>query len=180
MNIYLDLFLTFLKIGLVSFGGGYAMIPLIQSEVESHGWLNTNQFNDLISLSAMAPGPIAANSATMVGYKVSDIPGAVIACTAVILPSLLLIIVISRLFARFQTHPVVISALYGLRSVIVGIIIFAAYKFAAGSGIIGGAGVIDIKSIVIMAVAFLLMLKTRTHPILIIIVSGAAGILLFR
>lgn len=179
MNTYLEILITFFKIGLVSFGGGYAMIPVIQYEVESHKWLSSGRFEDIISVSAMAPGPIAANSATMVGYEISKLPGAVIACLAVILPSFLLIIILGKLLAKFKTHTVVISAFYGLRPVIVGIIIFAAYRYAFGSGIIGGEEIVDIKSLVIMTAAFVVLLKTKIHPLAIMIVAGAAGVFLF-
>lgn len=180
MSIYLDIFIAFFTIGLVGFGGGYAMIPVIQKEVEAHGWLSSARFEDIVSVSAMAPGPFVANSAAMVGYETSRIPGAIVACTAVILPSLLLIILAGRLLRKFQGHPLAISAFNGLRPVIVGIIVFAAYKYALGSGIIGGEQMVNIKSFAIMTAAFVLLLKTRVHPLVIILVSGAAGVFLFK
>lgn len=180
MSIYLDIFIAFFTIGLIGFGGGYAMIPVIQNEIESHSWLSTTQFEDIVSISAMAPGPFVANSAAMIGYETSKMPGAVVACLAVILPSLILIVISSRLLTKFQSHPVIISVFYGLRPVIVGIIIYAAYKYALGSGIIGGEQIIDIKNFVVMAIAFVLLLKTKIHPLVIIFVSGIAGIFLYK
>ena len=89
--IYLQLFLSFLQIGAFSFGGGYAAMPLIQSEVVTrHGWLGMSEFTDLITISQMTPGPIAINSATFVGIKIAGVPGAVIATLGCILPSCLL------------------------------------------------------------------------------------------
>lgn len=180
MRLYLDIFITFFKIGLVSFGGGYAMIPIIQEEVEIHHWITTKQFTDVIAVSAMAPGPIAANSAAIVGYKLDSLLGAVIACLGVILPSLILILIIGKFFSRFNEHPVVKAAFYGLRPTIVGIIAYASVKLALADGIIGGSGIIEIKGMIIMIVAITVLLKFRLHPVYLMLASGAAGIVLFR
>lgn len=180
MNIFLEIFITFFKVGLIGFGGGYAIIPIIQREIQSHGWLSPAQFQDVISVSAIAPGPIAVNSATMIGYATSKIPGAAIACAGIILPSLLLIIIAGKLLTKFQHHPVIVSAFYGLRSVMASIIFYAAFKFASSNGIIGGKQIFDVKSIIIMTLVFLILLKTRIHPLIIIIASGLAGIFIYR
>jgi chromate transporter len=179
MKFYLEIFLTFFKLGLVSFGGGYAMIPLIQSQVESHQWMKMNEFTDVIAISAMAPGPIAANSATIIGYKLSSLGGAIVACIAVTLPSLILILFIGKLFIKYQEHSVVKAAFYGLRATIVGIIAYSALKFALGNGIIGGRNLVDIKSFCIVIISLLILLKTKLHPGYLIAASGALGILLF-
>ena len=97
--IYLQLFLSFLRIGLFSFGGGYAAMPLIQEQVvTSHHWLSMGEFTDLITISQMTPGPIAINSATFVGIKIAGIPGALVATMGCILPSCVIVIVIARLY----------------------------------------------------------------------------------
>jgi chromate transporter len=90
--IYLSLLITFFKIGLFSFGGGYAMIPMIEREIESHGWLSPAEFIDIIAIAEMTPGPIAVNSATFVGFKTAGILGGLFATLGVALPSLLLIL----------------------------------------------------------------------------------------
>jgi len=179
MNVYIEIFITFFKIGLISFGGGYAMIPLIQNQVEANGWLDTRQLTDVIAVSAMAPGPIAANSATMVGYRVTSLPGAIVACIGVTLPSILLIIILGSLFFRYQNNNFVKAAFYGLRSVIVGLIAYTAIKFVISNEIIGGANVIDIKSVIIMGAAFVILLKNRLHPVLLILASALVGIIIF-
>lgn len=179
MNIFLDMFITFFKLGLVSFGGGYAMIPLIQKEVESHHWLSMSQFTDMIAVSAMAPGPIATNTASILGYKIAGIPGALVACFSVSLPSLLLILIVGQLFIKYQNHHSVKAAFYGLRPTIVGIIAYAAIKFAISNGIVGGSNFIDIKSSILLVVAFILLIRTKFHPAYLILASGIIGVIIF-
>lgn len=179
MNLYIQMLITFFKLGLVSFGGGYAMIPLIQTELTNHHWLNVGKFTDMIAVSAMAPGPIASNTATIVGFKLDGIWGAVDACVGVTLPSLLLILIVGQLFFKFQEHKVVKAAFYGLRPTIIGVIAFAAIKFAISNGIIGGSSFIDIKSAILLVAAFILLVKTKLHPAYLILASGLVGIILF-
>lgn len=179
MNIFIDMFITFFKLGLVSFGGGYAMIPLIQKEVESHHWLSVSQFTDMIAVSAMAPGPIATNTCTILGYKLAGLPGAVIACIAVTLPSLLLILIIGQLFIKYQNHPTVKAAFYGLRPTIVGIIAYSAIKFAISNGIIGGSNFVDVKSAILLAFSLIVLLRTKIHPVYLILAAGLIGIFIF-
>ena len=155
------------------------MIPLIQTEMASHHWLNISEFTDMIAVSAMAPGPIASNTATIVGYKLAGFLGAVVACVGVTLPSLLLILIVGKLFFKFQEHPTVKAAFYGLRPTIIGVIAFAAIKFAISNGIIGGSNFIDIKSSILMVVAFIMLVKTKFHPAYLILASGLIGIVIF-
>ncbi|MDQ7092388.1 chromate transporter [Desulfosporosinus sp. PR] len=179
MSLYLEMLITFFKLGLVSFGGGYAMIPLIQTEMQNHHWLDISQFTDMIAISAMAPGPIASNTATIVGDKLAGLLGAVVACVGVTLPSLLLILLVGKLFFKFQEHPIVKAAFYGLRPTIIGVIAYAAIKFAVSNGIIGGSHYLDIKSAILLVVAFVLLIKTKIHPAYLILASGIIGVLLF-
>ena len=96
--IYLQLFLSFLQIGLFSFGGGYAAMPLIQGQiVDAHGWLTMSEFTDLITISQMTPGPIAVNSATFVGINIAGIPGAIVATIGCILPSCIIVTLLAKL-----------------------------------------------------------------------------------
>ncbi len=95
-----QLFILFFIIGTVSFGGGYAMLPVIEREVTSKGWITTTEFTDTVALAGMTPGSIASNSATIVGYKVAGIPGAIISSIAMSLPSLILILVIALFFIK--------------------------------------------------------------------------------
>ena len=183
MSLFLDMFITFFKLGAVSFGGGYAMIPLIQKEVESHpAWLaimNMRQFTDMIAISAMAPGPIATNTCTILGFKLAGLPGALIACLSVSLPSLMLILIIGQLFIKYQNHPMVKAAFYGLRPTIVAIIGYAAIKFALSNGIIGGSSFIDVKSAILLVLSLIFLLKTKLHPAYLILAAGIVGAFIF-
>lgn len=188
--IYLKLLLSFLKIGLFSFGGGYAMIPLIQKEIEVNGWLTPSQFVDIIAIAEMTPGPIAVNSATYVGYKSAGIFGGAVATFGVALPSLVLILIVSRLFIKFKDHPLNVMIFYGIRPVIVGLIFASAFIVAKTtllkSTLIGFKeiilnpfGIIDIKSIVILILTLIALKKLKLHPILVIIGAGIIGVVLY-
>lgn len=134
--IYLQLFIAFFKIGLFGFGGGYAMLSLIQGEVvTAHHWISTSQFTDIIAISQMTPGPIGLNSATYVGYTAASnagfsngmaILGSAMATFAVVLPSFLLMIFVIRIFHKYHNHPVVNTMLSVLRPTVVGLIAAAA------------------------------------------------------
>ena len=173
--LYVQLFLTFLKIGLFGFGGGYAMISLIQAEVVvRHGWISAAQFADIIAISQVTPGPIAINSATYIGYTATgSVWGSLIATFAVCLPPFLLVLLISRFFARFKHNPWVEAAFTGLRPMTVGLIA------AAGLLLMNSENFIDWKSILIFAAAFLLTWRTNVHPILTICLAALAGLLLY-
>ncbi len=190
--IYPKLLLTFIKIGLFSFGGGYAMIPLIQKEIESNGWLTPSEFVDIIAVAEMTPGPIAVNSATFVGYKTAGFFGGAIATFGVAIPSLILILFISKYFFKFQKHPVNNAVFYGIRPVITGLILTAAVLVAETSilkvpfstGIfkelvVSPFSVINIGSIAILVASLIALIKIRLHPILVIIGSGVMGVVLF-
>lgn len=191
--VYLKLFLTFMKIGLFSFGGGYAMIPLIQGEIASNGWLSSSEFIDIIAVAEMTPGPIAVNSATFVGYKAAGILGGAVATIGVALPSLLILLILSKYLFKYQKHPANTAVFYGIRPVIVALIITAAvfvaetaiFKDTSSINNIWSAlmtkplGIINIKSIIILAATLIVLLKYKINPIVAIIGSGGLGILLF-
>jgi len=190
--IYLKLFFTFLKIGLFSFGGGYAMIPMIESEIEGNGWLSSAEFIDIIAISEMTPGPIAVNSATFVGHKAAGFLGGFIATIGVAIPSLVLILIISKYFYRFQNHPLNSAIFYGIRPVIVGLIVTAAI-FVSETAIFRDSlsmdlirkvfrqprEVLNIEGILIFVISLIALKKFKLHPILAIVLSGVMGILLF-
>lgn len=134
--IYLQLFLTFLQIGLFGFGGGYGMLSLIQTEtVINHHWLTSPEFTNIVAISQMTPGPIGINSATYCGYAAAHnagytglmaVLGSVTATVALVLPSLVLMILISRMFLRYMDTPLVQSVFLGLRPAVVGLLAAAA------------------------------------------------------
>ena len=126
MNKNIDLFLTFMKIGAFTFGGGYAMIPLIQKEVcENKKWLSEKDISDIVAISESTPGPIAINAATFVGYKTSGFPGACMATLGVVLPSFLIISIISMILTQFQSIRAVRYAFMGIRAAVLALILKA-------------------------------------------------------
>ncbi len=172
--IYLDIFFTFLKIGLFSFGGGYAMLPLIQQEVvTAHNWISAKEFIDVVAISQITPGPISINSATYIGFKTAGIPGSVLATLGVITPSIILMVIISKFFIKFKNNKYVENAFLSLRPATIGLIAAAAIMVAQSS-------FIDFKSVIIFAAAFLLSYVYKLDPILLTVLSAAAGLLLYR
>lgn len=155
------------------------MIPVIGKELQVHHWLSNRQFTDIIAVSAMSPGPIAANSSTIIGYRLGSMPGALLACIGVTLPSLIIILILGKLLFKYQEHWLVKAVFYGLKPTITALIIYAAIKLAIGNGMFGGKNIVDIKSVIVAVVAFGLLLKTKVHPIFIILVSGVVGIFFF-
>ena len=126
--IYLQLFYTFFKIGLFGFGGGYAMLSMIQGEVVTrYGWVTSQEFTDIVAISQMTPGPIGINAATYVGFtSTGSVWGSIVATFAVVFPSFILMLTISKFFLKYQKHPVVESIFAGLRPAVVGLLASAA------------------------------------------------------
>lgn len=172
--ILIKIFLEFFKIGLFTFGGGYAMIPLIEKEiVNKHQWLNMEQFADLIAIAEMTPGPIAVNSATFVGYKVAKFWGAVFSTLGVVLPSFLIIWAIASVFFSFQDNQIVQAAFKGLRPAILGLIIVAALS-------ISKIAISDYKSILILILIVVGVWVLKVHPILALIIAALVGIIFLK
>lgn len=125
-NTKLELFLTFLKIGAFTFGGGYAMIPLIQKEVtEKKKWLTEDDLMEMVAIAESTPGPIAINAATYVGYRVGGILGAVLSTLGVVIPSFLIITLIAFVFNKYMDNPIVKNAFWGIRIAVLALIIKA-------------------------------------------------------
>lgn len=173
--IYWELLSVYLKIGLFGFGGGYAMLSLIQFEVvDKHHWLTLQQFTDIVAISQVTPGPIGINSATYIGYTVTgNVWGAILATFAVCLPSFLLVLFISYFFAKFKNNVYVKAAMSGLLPMSVALIAAAALL------LMNKENFIDYKSLFIFAAAFILTWKYKIHPILMICLAGTVGLLLY-
>ena len=178
--IYMELFTTFLLVGAVSFGGGYAMIPLIQQEVvERHAWLTTQQFADVIAIAGMSPGPIGTNSAIYIGYAQAGLCGALVSTLGMVLPSLLFILSIGMVYERFQTRLVVRSAFYGVRPIITGLIVYAAVTFALHNGMIGPITWFSLGLIGIFLISLVALIYFRIHPLYVILLSGILGAVVY-
>ncbi|MCM3716644.1 chromate transporter [Alkalihalobacillus oceani] len=175
-----ELFLLFMMIGTVSFGGGYAMIPIIETEVISRGWLSTAQLTDIIAVAGMSPGPIATNAATFVGFYVAGVPGALVSTVAMTLPSFLIILIIVSFFYRFNQNKVVKSAFYGIRPIITSLILFAAIRFGISNNVFSiSVHWHELSLLLIFCCSLTILLWTRTHPVLVIIGAGVIGVFLY-
>jgi chromate transporter len=191
----IKLALMFSKLCVFAFGGGYVMIPIMLHELEVNHWASISDLTDVVAIAGISPGPIAVNAAVGLGYKVAGFPGVMAAFLGIVIPNSILVIIVAIFFFKICAHPRVKDAFYGLRPAIVGIILFAAVSFALKNGILlpikdtliqNGFNIslwsmklFELKSVIIAAFAFFLMLKFRIHPILVIITSGLAGIWLF-
>lgn len=181
--IYLQLFYTFFKIGLFGFGGGYAMLSMIQGEVVTrYDWLTPQEFTDIVAISQMTPGPIGINSATYVGFTATgSVWGSVVATLAVVLPSFILMLTISKFFLKYQKHPAVESVFAGLRPAVVGLLASAALVLMNAENF--GSPTEDTRSFVISCIIFLVAFvgtkKYKLNPIGMIVACGVAGLILY-
>ncbi len=179
MNVYLKLIWAYLKIGLFGFGGGYAMLSLIQSEVVGRGWITGTMFTDIVAISQMTPGPIGINSATYIGYVIAGgVWGSVVATLAVVLPPFVLVLLASRYIGHHQDSAFIRGAFTGLRPVVVGLIASAALLLinSENFGYEPGERCITVA---IAVVSFVAVYFIKVHPIAVIVLAGFAGWLLF-
>ena len=186
----LDIFLTFLEIGAVSFGGGYGMISLIREQVLAHGWLTEQQLLDMIAVSESTPGPIAINMATFIGSRQVGIVGSAAATLGVVLPSFIIILLIAMLLKAVMDKPGVQAALKGVRPCVTGLILSAGLLMLLsrlfGFSHMGDAFSADLFGVLIFAcvalVAFLYkkLRNKKISPILLILVAAALGMLIYR
>ena len=183
--IYLQLFWSFIQIGMFSFGGGYAAMPLIQGQVvNTHEWLTMTEFTDLITISQMTPGPVALNSATFVGtfvgMKIAGIPGAVVATLGCILPSCIIVTILAKLYLKYRNLDTLQGILYSLRPAVVSMIASAGVLILVtafwGSGIINIDGV-KWDMVLIFAISVVLLRKTKWNPVYVMILAGVLKVL---
>ena len=171
---YLNLFFVFFKVGLFSFGGGYAILPLMQHEVvDINKWISFKEFMDIVAVSQITPGPISINLATHVGYRIGGTLGSTIATTSVVLPSIIIVSLIVIFLKRFSKLLVVQRIFKSLRVTIVGLIL------AAGIALFVKENFIDYKSYIIFASVLVGGLVFKIGSITLIILSGVAGAILY-
>ena len=180
--IYWQLFLSFLQVGLFSIGGGYAAMPLIQSQVvQQHAWLTMNEFTDLITIAEMTPGPIAVNSATFVGIRIAGPIGAVIATLGCILPSCIIVSLLAFIYYRYKNVSIIQSVLASLRPAVVALIASAGLSILLQVGLQGasfGWDNLNFIGLLLFAGAFFVLKKFKWNPILIMSLCGAAGLVI--
>lgn len=180
--IYLELFLTFFKIGLFSFGGGYASLALISDEiVQNKAWLSRESFSDLVSISQMTPGPIAINAATFVGNQVAGIPGAICTTLGNVAPCIIISLLLARLYKKYNDLPMVKSLLKGLQPAVIALIASAAFTLTqeallSNSSGLANLGHVNLFAIVLFIFSFFAYEKwKKLDPVLIMLIMGAIG-----
>ena len=187
MNIYLDLFLTFAKVGVCTFGGGYAMLPILQREVvEKKGWATEEELTDYFAIGQCTPGVIAVNTGTFIGQKLKGIPGGVLATLGVVFPSLIIIMILAAFIQNFAHLPAVIHAFAGVRACICALILSSVIK-------LGKSALKDLPAIVIYVFILVLAvvgnfvtfpaatvwgatLNFLLSPVVLVVIAGVAGL----
>lgn len=171
--IYLQLFLSFLQIGLFSFGGGYAAMPLIQDQVVTrYGWLSMAEFTDLITISQMTPGPIAVNSSTFVGYNLAGILGGIVCSASTLAIPFVLALIVAIYFSKFKDNIYLKNALSGIRPAVIGLI-------AASCLSVGKISFSGWESVIFFLVALVMVWKAKINPIIALITCGVLGAVLY-
>ena len=180
--IYIQLFISFLQIGLFSFGGGYAAMPLIQKQVVNlHHWLSLSEFTDLITISQMTPGPIAINSATFVGEKIAGVPGAIVATLGCIMPSIIIVTIIAYFYMKYRDLDSLQSVLKTLRPAVVAMIASAGVSILV-TAFFGESGLIVMKNlkiqmVVIFVICMVLLMKFKMSPVFVMILAGILNVM---
>lgn len=178
--IYLQLFWTYLKIGIFGFGGGYAMLSMIQFEVvDNHGWMTIEEFADIVALSQMTPGPVSINIATFIGYTVGGFWGSMLATFSLVLPSILLLVFVLKLLFKNQDNYIVKTTLSSMKPVIAGLIFVAALQMMNHGNFTDFGLHQNNISVIICAVSLVAVFWAKINPILIIIASGLVGYLIY-
>ncbi|MCC8169780.1 MAG: chromate transporter [Oscillospiraceae bacterium] len=183
--IYLELFWSYLQIGLFSIGGGYAAMPLIQHQVvDIHSWLTMAQFADIVTIAEMTPGPIAVNSATFVGTMIAGLPGAIVATIGCVFPSCVIVTTLAFVYYRFRGMSIMQGILAGLRPAVIAMIASAGINlfFTAVCGttnLPAAFSDVDIVALVIFLGTFFVLRKWKVNPIKAMAGAGAAGLILF-
>lgn len=182
--IYLQLFWAFFQIGLFSVGGGYAAMPMIQSQVvNGFGWLTMAEFADVVTIAEMTPGPITLNAATFVGTQMAGIPGAIAATFGCIVPSCIIVTTLAVLYKKFSHTNVVQRLLSGMRPVVAGLIASAALTLVLvafwGGTFSPKISDLNLFSVAVFTVGLFLLRKVKPSPIYILLGSGLLGLIYY-
>ncbi len=180
------MFLEFFKTGLFAIGGGLATLPFLYNMADKYSWFTRSDLADMIAVSESTPGPIGINMATYVGFHTAGVPGAIITTTALVLPSLIVIMIVASFLKRFSESFYVKSAFYGLRPAVTGLIAAAAFEIyritlLAIEPFLESRNILQLfqwKNIVLFAALFVLNKKVKWHPVFIILIAAVIGIVL--
>lgn len=187
MNLYLDLFLTFARVGVCTFGGGYAMLPILQREiVEKKEWATEAELTDYFAIGQCTPGVIAVNTATFVGQKQKSIPGGIVATLGLVFPSIVIILVIAAFLQNFADLPVVIHAFAGVRACVCALILSSVLKLRKSSLVDGPTAVIFAVVLVLALIGNFIAFDGNTplgallnfllSPVVLVVAAGVAGL----
>jgi len=179
MSVYLTLAMVFCKIGLLTLGGGMAMLPVMQQELESRGWITHQQFLNILGIAEITPGPLAINTATYVGYQVGGVPGGLVATLAVCLPSFLIIMVIHRSWQRYRQHPLGERIFGTIRPVVTALILVAGVRLSYACLWTNGIAM-PLPAWLLAVAVFAASLLIRCNPVWILLAGTLAGSLLVR
>lgn len=167
------LFRIFLKIGMFTLGGGYAMVPLIEQEiVEVNQWMTEDEFLDILAMAQSLPGPLAVNTATFVGYRLKQTKGAAVCCLGTVMPSFMIILTIASLLTNFYENPLLLKFFKGVRPAVAGLILTAVFKLKKG---------IDASffSVIVVLLAIVCVAIMSWSPIIVIIIAALSGIYIY-
>ncbi|WP_211246764.1 chromate transporter [Cohnella pontilimi] len=174
LKLLTSIFMTFLKMGPLTFGGGYALIPAIEKEVvDKKGWLRNEEIADVFAVSGSVPGAVAVNSATFIGYRIAGIPGAIAALLGIFLPTFCLMLLLTVFYVQLKDNPKVEAAFTAIRATVVALIAYAAIK-------IGRTAIVDFATGALAAIASLLLYLGHLHPLLVIVFGATAGVALVK
>jgi len=164
-----SIFYCFLKIGPVTFGGGYSMIPVIEKEiVDKERWMESEDVADVFAVAGSVPGALAINSATLIGFRLAGLPGALAAMAGVLLPTFAIVLLLAVLFMQWNDHPAIEAAFQGIRASVVALICYAGYK-------ISKTAIMDRMTFAVTVIAVLLLLFAKLHPVVLIVCGFIAG-----
>jgi chromate transporter len=183
--IYLQLFWSFFQVGLFSFGGGYAALPLIQEQVlEIHPWLTSAEFVDVLTISQMTPGPIAINASTFVGTKLAGIPGAICATAGCVTPSCIIVLILATLYYKYKGLRMVQGIIKGLRPAVVALIASAGLSilmtaFFNKEALPLKPSDLNWIAVLLFAGSLIIIRKFKLNPIYSMLIAGAAGVIAY-
>lgn len=180
--IIVQIFFTFVLIGLMTYGGGYSVIPLVNELiVKKYAWLTSEMVADIVSISEMSPGPFSLNCATFVGTKIAGLPGAIVATVGFILPSFIIILILAYYYNKFHELPLIRQVFTVLNACIIGILISSSIELLKSSVFMGNlfGGSIDIVALIIFIGSFLAIFKLKCNPVTIILASAILGTIIY-
>jgi chromate transporter len=178
------IFLAFLKVGAFGYGGGPSMIPLLQQEiVESHKWMSEEEFIDALAMGNTLPGPITIKMSVYIGYRLGEIPGALLALLGNMLPAIVAMALLSLIYLRIKDHPKVTAALQGARPAVIGLLVWTAYDLGKSVLVGDGGGIKVLLSnwdrVLFTLAAFVAVTFLKIHPALVILTAAVVGFLVY-